>query len=442
MEVSERYLPFLATESKVDILEGTTQAGKTTTAINTKFIYEIFRTKRNRHIIAGQSLGVVMANIIDNGDLGLKNNYPDIEIYLDGNRDQKLPHIKIKDQIIFLVGYDNVRRFTKVLGGQFGVVFVDEMNIAIESFINEIFLPRFEYFCGTLNPDNPNLPIYKNIINRCRPAKGHEVPNYMMEYLLEAEAHEGWHYWFYTYDDNPGIDEERRAELLTSLLPGTIQYETKIKGIRARNVDLIFGDIPQSNILIDIKKYRYKRFTAAIDTSYSKKTEDTNAFTFGGVTTTGEFVAINELVCNNKDVGKIIRVNGRQFRLPLSASEVCEVGYNFLEENRAKYGYSRDVIIDSPATTLEFDKLRREQGWIYMPTDANKIKQRVKIIDRIDLYNSWIAKGKYLISANCKNHIQELQSWSYDDKGNPEDKGNHTIDSFAYNWIPYRDQIV
>jgi len=442
-KIGKRYKLFLQTDSEVDVIEGTTFAGKTTTAVATKVLYMIKKTKRKKHIIAGKSLGVIMSNIINTGEFGLADLYPSIGVYPDGGKKQKLPHLEIGDDIVYLVGYDNVARFKTVLGGQFGVIYVDEMNIASETFINEVFLPRFEYFCGTANPDDPRLPIYKNVMDRARPAEGHEIPNHIWKHLKESKPREDWHYWFFTYDDNPSVTPEKKKNLLSSLLPGTIQYKNKIQGIRAKSENLIFGDLPKDIIVNEVfaKGFNFNKYTAAIDTSYSKNTEDTNAFGFGGITTTGEYFKLDELVVNNKDVGKIIHVNGKKFRLPLSASDVCMVGYEFLEENNSKWGFSRYITIDSPATTLEFDKMRRLNGWVYMPVDANKIKMKVKIIDRIKFVNAWIAKRKYYILEHCKNHIHEMESWSFDSKGKPEDYGNHTIDETSYEWIPERDKI-
>ena len=60
-------------------------------------------------------------------------------------------------------------------------LFIDEANIADMSFIRELFLPRFEYLCMTLNPDNPDKEIYTEIINRARPIEKYkdEVPSWI-----------------------------------------------------------------------------------------------------------------------------------------------------------------------------------------------------------------------------------------------------------------------
>lgn len=443
MVISKGYKKLLVADGNVDFLEGTTFAGKTTTSVSTKFLYKVKTTKRKKHIIAAESLGVIVSNILSTGDAGLCDNFPDIQIYLSGNSKQPLPHIKIGEDVVFLVGYDNIARFKKVLGGQFGAVLVDEMNIANFKFLQELFLPRFEYFLGTLNPDNPNKDVYKKLINRSRPVEGHDIPKHMEKELKTAKPKEGWNYWFFTYNDNPTITEERVNELKTSLLPGTIEYRTKILGVRTKNTDLIFGDIPKECVVDKnfIDKKKFINFASAIDTSYSSKTEDTNVFGFGGLTSDNAYIRLDEIVINNKDIGKTIKVGNKSFTMPLATTDVCWLAYEFLESKKEEYGFVREIVIDSPATTLEFNKMARTNGWIYKAVSANTLKHKVKIIDRISFLSNWLAKRKYFIYEKCKAHISELEAWSYDKNGNAEDYGNHTIDECCYEWIPYRKKI-
>ena len=68
----------------------------------------------------------------------------------------------------------------------------------------------------------------------------------------------------------------------------------------------------------------------------------------------------------------------------------------------------------------------------------------MKIIDRINSQKGWIATGDYLVCNLCKEHIRELQVYSWSEKSNntiPEDANIHTIDSQCYAWIPYKMKI-
>jgi phage terminase large subunit len=411
----------------------TTQAGKTTTAVSTKFLYMVKKTTRKKHLIAGDSLGTVVSNILLNGDCGLLDNYPEIQMYLNGSNEQKLPHLKIGDDTIYLVGYADIGKFKKVLGGQFGAIFIDEINIADMGFVRELFLPRFEYMLCTLNPDNPAKEIYEEIINRARPIDKYKdsVPGHMWNELNKSPQSKGWHYWYLTFDDNPAMTAEMRDKLLTSLLPETREYKTKILGIRTKGVGLIFS-LPQKNIIsrAKAKEFQYQKFTCGVDTSYSRESKDTFAFQFIGITNCGKCITLAEKVFNNKDLD-----------VPMTPSDIAVELARFIEEQQKLWGVCPSAFIDSAdqATLTECQKHKRvnNYNWYYFGS-----YKKMRIIDRINLQNSWIASGDYLIVDECKELIREHNQYSWKpNKDEPEDANDHTINANQYGWLPYKTMI-
>lgn len=391
------------------------------------------KTSRKKHLIAGDSLGTVVSNILLNGDCGLLDNYPEIEMYLNGSSEQKLPHLKIGDDTVYLVGYADIGKFKKVLGGQFGAIFIDEINIADMSFVRELFLPRFEYMLCTLNPDNPNKEIYTEIINRARPIEKYkdQVPKHMWEELNKSPQSKGWHYWYLTFDDNPSMTEDMRDKLLTSLLPETREYKTKILGIRTKGVGLIFS-LPQKNIISkeQAKKYQYKQFTCGVDTSYSRESKDTFAFSFIGITTCGKKITLAEKEYNNKDLP-----------VPLTPSDIPPLLFDFITEQQKEWGVMRSAFIDSAdqATLLECQKHQRVHGYNWYYFGAYK---QTRVIDRINLENGWIATECSLIVDECKGTIREMNQYSWKpNKDEPEDANDHLINANQYGWLPYKNMI-
>lgn len=433
MEISKKYYDFMLDDAEVDILEGTTFSGKTTTAINTKFLYMLKKSKRKKHLIAGESLGTVVSNILSTGDCGLLDNFPDIELYLNGSNEQKLPHLKIDDDIVYLVGYSDVARFKKVLGGQFGAVFIDEANIADMGFIRELFLPRFEYLCMTLNPDNPDKEIYTEIINRARPIEKYKdsIPSWIWLELNKGVENKNWRYWFFGFKDNPILTPEREQQLMTSLLPETREYQTKILGKRTKGTGLIFI-LPNDNIITEetAKKKQYVKYTIGVDTAYSRKSDDTFAFILSGITNKGELVILEEVVLNNKGMTN-----------PYSPSDIAVKIDEFIEYCSKKWGIVKSIFIDSAdqGTITECQKYRKMMARSYNIFPAWK---QTKVIDRINLQNGFIARGNYLIIDTCKNHIKEHNTYSWlPNKDEPEDANDHTINSSQYSWLPYKTMI-
>ena len=68
--------------------------------------------------------------------------------------------------------------------GQYGCVYIDEINTADIEFVREMST-RNEYLLATLNPDDPNLLVYKEFINRSRPIEKYkkDVPKSIMKEL-------------------------------------------------------------------------------------------------------------------------------------------------------------------------------------------------------------------------------------------------------------------
>ena len=99
----------------------------------------------------------------------------------------------------------------------------------------------------------------------------------------------------------------------------------------------------------------------------------------------------------------------------------------------------RSVFVDSAdqATLTELAKYKRAHPcpWIFTPS------YKIPIIDRVNLQLGWLETGHYIVLQHCREHIRELNTYSYDDKGQPEDGHDHTINSCQYGWIPYQGRI-
>lgn len=435
--LSEKYKDFLSVRTNREHLEGTTASGKTTVGIF-KWMCRVADSDKKFHVIAGADLGTVEKNVI-NAELGLLDQFNGLVEYNgNGSKNIKLPHITYEtnkgQKIIYVVGYDNKARWTKVLGGQVGCVFVDECNIADMEFMREIS-HRCEYMMTTNNPDDPNLDIFKEFINRSRPLKRyiHEYPKELLEQINEPPV-KGWLHWYFTFDHNAALTEEDIQRKKDAVAVGTKMYKNKIQGLRGKATGLVFINFNRNKHVItkeQAKKMKFIYFSAGLDTSYSSKSEDTISMIFQGITEDRKIVILDEKVYNNKKLDR-----------PLAPSDTVLNFIDFLERNRKEWALARNVFIDNAdqATITELKKHKRNNPCVYIFNDAYK---KIEIIDRINLQLDWFHKDCYLILEHCINHIQELETYSWlEDKDNePEDKNDHTINASQYGWIPYRDKI-
>lgn len=445
--LSPKYKYFLKyNKADVEILEGTTAAGKTTIGL-IKWMLRVAESSKKNHFIAKDTVGEVLSKLV-NKELGIAEVFNGfVEINPNGKDTEKDPHIVYNSpngkKVIYLYGYADKERWKKVLGGQYGCGYIDEINNAKMNFVNQAMM-RCDYIMGTLNPDDPDKDIYKEFINRCRPAEKYryDAPDELLKCLNEP-AEDRWIWWYFNFDDNYGLTEEKKQKILKTYTPGSVDHKHYILGLRGKAQGVIFDNfsikthtITEAEMLKMVKtksknEEHFIQFTAGLDTSYSSNSEDTISMTFLGITNKQRLIYMDELVLNNKGT-----------KIPFAPSDIVIKFVEFLEKNRVKYGFAKDVFIDSAdqATLTEAKKYRAKHGCIYNFISAHKIK----IIDRINLQKGWIATGCYLVCNLCKEHIRELQVYSWSEGENeavPEDANNHTIDSQCYAWIPYKFKI-
>ncbi len=434
--LSQKYIDFCNTVEGVDVefLEGTTASGKTTVGAGVKFMRMVSKSKKKSHIIASKTTGTAEKNILqqENGILDIHRN---AVYYGNGNKDNKLPHIVWEDKIIYVLGYDTKEKWLNVLGGQYGCVLIDEINTANIEFVREI-ITRNDYLMGTLNPDDPNLPIYSEFVNHARPYKKYEkdVPNEIMKELLKVEPKPKWRYWFFSFRDNLSLTEEDIEKKKLAAPVGTKLYKNKILGLRGKATGLVFSNFDKNRHVItkeEAKKKKYIMFTAGLDTAYSSNSPDTIAMTFVGITDKRECILLDEKVYNNRDLDT-----------PIAPSDTVTNLIAFLERNKKEWGFARNVWVDSAdqATMKELNKYKMSNPCIYSFNNAYK---KMQIIDRINLQLGWLHNMYYLVADTCENYIRELEtySWKEDKDNTPEDANDHVINSCQYAWIPYANKI-
>ena len=441
MLVSSKYNDFLDTYAKVEFLEGTTSAGKTTVGVF-KFMLDVAESKQSQHILAGLDTGTIEKNIISK-PYGIIDEWGDLVEYKGGGTSlEKLPHLLFYTnngtKKIYVLGYDDKARWKKALGNQYGVLYIDEINIANMEFVRESMM-RCDKVIATLNPDDPALPIYKEYINHSRPLPQYaqDVPADILKELNEP-AKEGWVHWFFGFKDNIALTPEKIQTIIDNVPAGTKLYKNKIQGIRCRATGLVFGNFSAENtISAKVLKEKqkagdivFKRLVLGVDTSYSSKSPDTIAMELCGITTDGDLYTLEERTFNNAERNQ-----------PLAPSDVVREIVAFADFCRVAWGDFRNIFIDSAdqATITECLKYKRENGCIYLFTPAYK---DMKIIDRINLQLGWIAKHQYTVVDTCSEHIRELGVYSWqEDKDIPEDGNDHTINAVQYAWLPFVSDI-
>lgn len=440
--LSDKYIAFIKHNAPVEFLEGTTAAGKTTVGIF-KFMLKVAESKKKYHIIAAKDIGTAEKNII-NKDLGIIDDFGALTEYNgNGTKDEKIPHILFHtnngDKVVYVMGYGDKKKWQKALGGQYGCLYIDEINTADIDFVREASM-RCDYFMATLNPDDPNLPVYKEYINCSRP-----LPQYKddapqeINMELKEEPKPNWVHWFFSFTHNWGLPKEKIEQIMLNVPKGTKLWKNKILGLRGKATGLVFPNFKREKNVIERKwlkqqikagNVKFKRFTCGVDTAYSSNSADTISFIFQGITECRKLITLEEKVYNNADLNT-----------PLAPSDTVVTLLNFLDYCKNEWGFAKNVFIDNAdqATITELKKYKRLKGCLY---DFNNAYKALQIIDRINLQLGWIEQGAYLVLSNCTNHLAEIDAYSWqEDKDEPEDRNDHTINANQYAWIPFKNLI-
>lgn len=421
----------------------TTAAGKTTVGLF-KFMLKVAESPKKLHILAAKDTGTAEKNII-NKDLGIIDDFGQlVEYHGNGTKDDKIPHLLYHtskgDKVIYVLGYGDKQKWQKALGGQYGCLYIDEINTADIDFVRESAM-RCDYLMATLNPDDPALPIYKEYINCSRPLSEweQETPKEIKDELKE-EPKPSWVHWFFSFVHNLGLPKEKLDKIIANTPKGTKIWKNKIEGLRGKATGLVFSNFDRKQHVktkawlkqqLKDGKIKIKTITAGLDTSYSSESEDTIAMIYQIITEDRRVITVDEKIYSNADL-----------TIPLAPSDTVRNFVDFLETNRKEWGFARDVFIDSAdqATITELNKHKRLHGSAYNFIPAYK---KTTIIDRIMLQISWLQQDAYLVLDHCVNHISELErySWKEDKNNEPEDRNDHTINASQYSWLPYKMQI-
>lgn len=450
MKLGTKYQAFMRHRADAEWLEGTTAAGKTTVGI-LKFFVRVAQSKASQHILSGLDLGTIEKNIITKPNGVLDELGTLVEYKGGGSAGNSLPHIVFtprqgEAKTVYVLGYADKARWKKALGGQYGCLFIDEANIADMDFVREATM-RCDYVMGTLNPDDPDLPIYREFVNKAAP-RGWGCPDEIARELTGERPN--WSHWFFDFDDNVALSPEKVERIKANVPEGTKLWKNKVLGLRGKATGLVFPtydrrihDMAEGEARRMLRSHpdwkprdeEFVTFTSGLDTSYSQLSADTIAMCFGGITDRGRFVLLDCREYNNRDMAE-----------PLAPTDTVRNYIDFLQRNREDWGLARHCFVDSAdqATLTELRKWKRmHPECMHIFEDSHK---KVRNIDRIELQLGWMAGSdpKFrLLAEKCMPYVRELGCYSWDETkdSTPEDANDHCIQACQYAWIPYRERI-
>ena len=297
---------------------------------------------------------------------------------------------------------------------------------------------RCDYLLMTLNPDDPNLQIYKDYINHCRPLKEWEqdVPKEMMQQLMSQPAKEGWVHWFFRMDDNPSLTPEKKASIISNVPEGSKQWKSKILGLRGRSEGLVYEEFTDEKIIPYnsfqfLPNERVARVICGLDSGLNN---DATALVTCLLTTAGRllvipsFYYVPKMGSNSNSQQAVNIAKWIDFWLPKFGINFSNAVQIFGDSAAITQDLIYEINLRTPFSACKVEK-----------KDILKDTQRVKsIIGRDDYF--------YIIDAGYRNPLKpdeqlgqtdmfivELNNKVWDVKNNkPEDGNDHCIDAFKY----------
>ena len=433
-----------------EVLEGQTSAGKTTIGIGLKFILLVALSKKKIHLLCGYTMGKLESSVIvkENGILDIANQLGyKVEYKPNGFGEIRLAHIIVygktrdEDRIIYCAGYSDTTKWKDILGNQYGIVAVDEANIADINFMRELSMRR-DYWMLTLNPDDPNLPIYSEFINHARPLKEYEkdYPSELLGQLYSGQEKAGYLHWYFTMDDNVALSEKKKQQIRDSVPPNSKQYKNKILGLRGRSEGLVYEEFTENKIIpyskfLDGSMWLPNEMISSILCGLdSGLNNDATALVTILLTTAGRllclpsFYYLPKLGSNSNSQQALNIAKWLEYWLPRFGVNVANAVQIFGDSA----ALTQDLIYEINLRT-EFQATKVEKK------DILKDTQRVKsIIGKDDYF--YIIDAGYLNPLNPTEQlgatdmfIVELNNKVWDMKKNqPEDGNDHCIDAFKY----------
>ena len=444
---SPKQLAFLKNKAKREFLEGTTFSGKTFIA-SIKFILKVAISKKRQHFISGKDLGTLVKNIVscDNGILNIFGS--SVENKSNGSSGEPLPHLILhtatEDKIIYLMGYDTIDRWEKALGGQYGCGFVDEINIANINYIREISM-RCQYLIATLNPDDPELDVYREMINHSRPLEFYkqDYPEELINQILSQEKYNNWVHWYFTFNDNPTVDNDKIKDLKQSVPFGTKQYKSKILGLRGKSEGLVYLVFERQNHCILELNENERVFDIIL--GVDEGTHDPTSIIPFMMTTQGRIITPEIFYYDPSEKGHRELSHGEIVVLMVEYLILLCVKYQYLDADNNYAGIVGwcDSSEAGQQLIMAFNQLTYSMGLAFNLCSVgqkDRLADKNRLISLFSLPNYYkIQLSEYLSPLNKNKlgeispYIRQLETLAYNPKTNfPNDGNDHAIDASKY----------
>lgn len=390
-----------ALSNKMNVAEGAIRSGKTIDHCIIAAMY-LENCKDKIHLASGSTMGNAKLNIGVCNGYGLENLFRG-RCKWGKFRDNEALFISTQtgDKVVIFVGGSKADSYKRILGNSYGMWIATEINEHYDSedsrtsFIKVAFgrqvAAKNPLVLWDLNPCNPGHSIYKNYID-----------------LYKTKYVGGYQYQHFTIDDNYSISEQRRLEIESQYVKGSVWYRRDIDGERCIAEGLVYPmyekaiqqipDIDFEDYCISIDYGTLNAFAAILWAQSGKK-----------------WYAIREYYYSGRN--EHIQKTDEQY-----ARDMDSWCMDVLPDQKIK------TIVDPSAAS--FITLLQKHNGRYKVVKADNA-----VLDGIRETANALDNGYIVISSGMKNWMEEAAGYQWDGKAEedrPIKENDHLMDATRY----------
>ena len=404
-------LPF---DRTIDWLEGTPRSGKTTAGAM-RFARHLLRSRDNQHLVTAYSAEQAFRLIMDGDGLGLLHIFKGCcRTSHDDSGAHLLINLPSGEKKVYWKGGGKADSHKAITGMSLGSVYFCEINLLHDSMIQEClrrtYAAKDRWHIADLNPPSPGDPCIKNVlqVQDCR-------------------------FIHWTCKDNPILTPERLAEIEAACRKSPFLYKRDWLGERVIPEGVIYWMFnPDKHILPRLPDdfHPVEAFVAG-----DGGTTDATSIGFYIAGFFGDpYIGLREYRLYR--VGNW-RYDKGQMAMSDQARAICG---EFLPYMRNKYRMRENEIFIDPACKalrLEIEKF----GLMTSGADnnAHDVKGGSKGLKvGVEMLQSAINDGKFFLVEDerygTEPFVKEAGLYCVNDKGEPIDAYNHTMDECRYGY--------
>lgn len=411
-----------AAKSTYNIAEGAVRAGKTVDNV-LMFALLIETSKDKFHLATGATVGNAKLNIGACNGLGLENIFRG-RCRWGKHLDNEALFIATAtgEKIVIFSGGGKADSFKSIRGNSYGYWIATEIDQHHESFIEEALARQLMAYdmklFWDLNPNNPKHWIYTEYIDK----------------WANQEMAGGYNFQHFTIFDNESLTEERKLEIASRWIKGTVQHSRNILGKRMIADGLIYQSFADNvddfyMSYEDAKKLHYQYIYIGVDIggNHSKHT-----FVSSGITHDMNLIAIrSERIDTDLDPDKL-------------AEKYVKFVKKCLRDFKVQNTY-----FESAEQVLKKGFQSKSKEHNLRVSIRNSIKN--KINERINATSTLIAQDRFRYTEKATTVKDALSEAMWDPK--EEEKGNDvrldngttdidTLDAFEYSWERHINRLI